>query len=186
MTTRSSRAARASVKTRSKFRRTRLAKPAISTATNSGGEYRVGPGRPPKEFQFKPGQSGNPKGRKRKHPIVPDLKATLERALNRKVALAQGEKEQIVSKVEAGINQLVDAFAAGDRHARRDLIDLALRLGVDLLGNQRRAIESALHEPISAQDQAVLQDYLRRHGTAPDDSSEALPTKSTDSQDNGE
>jgi hypothetical protein len=24
-------------------------------------EYQVGPGRPPKEHQFKPGQSGNPK-----------------------------------------------------------------------------------------------------------------------------
>jgi hypothetical protein len=29
-------------------------------------EYKVGPGRPPKEYQFKPGQSGNPKGAKRK------------------------------------------------------------------------------------------------------------------------
>ena len=27
------------------------------------GEYVVGPGRPPKEHQFKPGQSGNPGGR---------------------------------------------------------------------------------------------------------------------------
>ena len=26
-------------------------------------DYRVGPGRPPKEHQFKPGQSGNPKAR---------------------------------------------------------------------------------------------------------------------------
>lgn len=25
--------------------------------------YKVGPGHPPKEFQFKPGQSGNPCGR---------------------------------------------------------------------------------------------------------------------------
>ena len=29
-------------------------------------EYKVGPGRPPKEYRFKPGQSGNPKGAKRK------------------------------------------------------------------------------------------------------------------------
>ena len=34
-------------------------------------EYKVGPGRPPKEYQFKPGQSGNPKGAKRKEPIAP-------------------------------------------------------------------------------------------------------------------
>src|SRR6476660_8447239 len=29
-------------------------------------DYRVGPGRPPKEYRFKPGQSGNPKGARRK------------------------------------------------------------------------------------------------------------------------
>jgi Family of unknown function (DUF5681) len=29
-------------------------------------DYRVGPGRPPKEHQFKPGQSGNPAGARRK------------------------------------------------------------------------------------------------------------------------
>jgi hypothetical protein len=40
--------------------------------------YRVGPGRPPKEFQFKPGRSGNPKGAKRKSPsIAPDLKGVV-------------------------------------------------------------------------------------------------------------
>src|SRR6476661_1090278 len=38
-------------------------------------EYKVGPGRPPREYQFKPGQSGNPKGAKRKPPtLLPDLK----------------------------------------------------------------------------------------------------------------
>ena len=56
-------------------------------------EYRVGPGRPPKEYQFKPGQSGNPKGAKRKASLAPDLKAMLERALNEKVKLRRGEKE---------------------------------------------------------------------------------------------
>src|SRR5688500_2826803 len=85
-------------------------------------EYKVGPGRPPKEFQFKPGQSGNPKGAKRKHPsITRDLKAALERALNRKVRLNQGEREQTVTMAEAGIRQLVAQFARGDRYARRDL-----------------------------------------------------------------
>ena len=38
-------------------------------------EYKVGPGRPPKEYRWKPGQSGNPKGAKRKQPsLIPDLK----------------------------------------------------------------------------------------------------------------
>jgi Family of unknown function (DUF5681) len=116
----------------------------------SADEYKVGPGHPPKEFQFKPGQSGNPKGAKRKPPsVAPDLKLLLERALSTNVKLKQGEKEQIVTKAAAGIEQLVNQFAKGDRHARRDLIALADKLGVDLLSGQRNAIQEAvlLHGP---------------------------------------
>ena len=54
-----------------------------ASATASDADYKVGPGRPPRAYQFKPGQSGNPKGAKRKPPsIALDLKAALERALN--------------------------------------------------------------------------------------------------------
>jgi hypothetical protein len=53
----------------------------VAHSNAPGDEYRVGPGRPPREFQFKPGQSGNPKGARRKlQSIAPDLKAALERA----------------------------------------------------------------------------------------------------------
>jgi uncharacterized protein DUF5681 len=129
-------------------------------------EYKVGPGRPPKEFQFKPGQSGNPKGAKRKPPsVAPDLKLLLERALSTKVKLKQGEKEQIVTKAAAGIEQLVNQFAKGDRHARRDLIALADKLGVDLLAGQRNIIQQAL----APNHQAILDAYVARRsdGEAP-------------------
>jgi hypothetical protein len=137
-----------------------------AAATVSGEEYRVGPGRPPKEHQFKPGQSGNPKGAKRKPPsIAPDLKMALERALNKTVRLKQGEKERIVTMAAAGIEQLVAQFAKGDRHARRDLVDLAEKLGVDLTAGQHQAVQEAL----AADHQAILEAYVaRRQGvTAP-------------------
>ena len=118
-------------------------KPAVSDTDRPDQEYRVGPGRPPKEFQFKPGQSGNPKGAKRKSSsIAPDLKALFERALSQTVKLRQGEKERIVTKAAAGIEQLVNQFAKGDRHARRDLMVLADKLGVDLAAGQ--AVQSRL------------------------------------------
>src|SRR6266700_3849817 len=92
-----------------KSARKRSDRPGVSDTDRLDEEYRVGPGRPPKEFQFKPGQSGNPKGAKRKSPsIAPDLKALFQRALGKKVRLRQGEKEQIVTKAAAGIEQLVN------------------------------------------------------------------------------
>ena len=106
------------------------------SATESGVEYKVGPGRPPKEHQFKPGQSGNPKGAKRKpKSVAPDLKAALEQALSKPIKLKQGEKERIVSMAVAGIEQLVVQFAKGNPHAWRDLFTVADKLGVDLLAS---------------------------------------------------
>jgi hypothetical protein len=130
-------------------------------------EYRVGPGRPPKEHQFKPGQSGNPNGaRRRPRSIAPDLKALFERALSRKVTLRQGEQEKIITKAAAGIEQLVNQFAKGDRHARRDLLTLAATLGVDLVAGQSHALEQRV---VSANDEALLADYVRRHAVQPPD-----------------
>jgi uncharacterized protein DUF5681 len=127
-------------------------------------EYRVGPGRPPKAHQFKPGQSGNPKGARRKpRSIAPDLKALFERALSAEVTLRQGEQERIITKAAAGIEQLVNQFAKGDRHARRDLLTLAATLGVDLVAGQGDALEQRVAAALSANDEALLADYVRRH-----------------------
>ena len=130
----------------------------------SGEEYRVGPGQPPKEFQFKPGQSGNPKGARRKSSsIAPDLKALLETALSTKLTQSPGEKRRMISKAAAGIEHLVNQFAEGDRHARRDLIHLADKLGADLVAGQGQMIEQALEADVTAHDEALLADYVRRH-----------------------
>jgi hypothetical protein len=134
------------------------------TTDPSEQEYRIGPGRPPKEYQFKPGQSGNPKGARRKpKSIAPDLKALFERALSGKVTLRQGEQEKIITKAAAGIEQLVNQFAKGDRHARRDLLALAERLGVDLVDGQGDALGQTVAAALSANDEALLADYVRRH-----------------------
>lgn len=132
-----------------------------SKAKRSDQEYKVGPGRPPREFQFKPGQSGNPTGAKRKdRSRVDDIKAMLERALSEKTK--QGERDQLITKGAAGIAKLVDGFAAGDHRARRDLITLASRFGLDLTAGRTAEIERALGTPMPADDQAMVDDYVRR------------------------
>src|SRR5689334_9087794 len=94
--------ARGEATRRSKRRRHR---PATSDVANprqqasSGEEYRVGPGHPPREYQFKPGQSGNPDGAKpKKSKLVRDLRTLFERALNKKVNLRRGERAEIMTK----------------------------------------------------------------------------------------
>ena len=58
----------------------------------------------------------------------------------------------------AGIEQLVAQFAKGDRHARRDLITLADKLGVDLLAGQHKGVQEAL----ASNHEAILEAYVER------------------------
>jgi len=134
-------------------------KPKKSRSTANS--YSVGYCRPPRRSQFKPGQSGNPTGKRRKA-SAPDLKAQLQSALNETVTIRSGKQQKKKSKGEAGIDQLVDQFAAGDRNARRDLIVLCEKLGVDL--TNREALEGAIEDVLTAQDEAILADYLERRG----------------------
>jgi hypothetical protein len=120
--------------------------------------YKVGPGRPPKQYTWKKGgPSPWPKGRPKKIPsLKPDLKKALEDALNEKVPVKKGDKEVVLTKAIVGIQQLVNQFAKGDRHARRDVFQYAALLGVDLQGKELIA------EMLGASDQAIVDAYLRR------------------------
>jgi hypothetical protein len=129
----------------------------------SSNSYDVGYGRPPKKFRFKRGKSGNPSG-KRGKASAPDLKAQLQNALNKKVTIRSGKHPKVMSKAAAGIDQLVDQFAAGDRNARRDLMAVAGELGIDWTAGHRQAIESALEENLAAEDEELLADFVQRHG----------------------
>jgi len=84
------------------------------------------------------------------------------------VTLRHGEQEKIITKAAAGIEQLVNQFAKGDRHARRDLLALAARFGVDLMAGQGNALGQSVATALSANDEALLADYVRRHAVQPD------------------
>lgn len=92
----------------------------------------------------------------------------LERALNEKVPLRQGEQGQNITMAAAGIDKLVNQYAEGDRHARRDLIALAGTLGVDLTAGQGKAFENALVAAFTADDEAIIADFLRRERVQPE------------------
>jgi Family of unknown function (DUF5681) len=139
--------------------------------------YKVGPGRPPKQHTWKKGgRSPNPKGRPKKIPSMkPDLKKALESALNDKVVFTKDKKEIVLTKAAFGIQQLVNQFAKGDRHARRDLFQYATLLGVDLQAKE------VISEALGVTHQAIVDAaFLRRQQQsspepAPDDHVKAPP-----------
>jgi Family of unknown function (DUF5681) len=132
------------------------------SAKSPSDPYQVGYGQPPKKFRFKRGQSGNPTGKRKTPSNLPDLKAQLERELNKAVTIRSGKRVKTLTKAAAGIEQLVDQFAKGDRNARRDLFFLSEKLGVAL--TNRVALEGALQDALSAEDEALLADFVKRHG----------------------
>jgi hypothetical protein len=86
----------------------------------------------------------------------------LQAALNKTVTIRIGKRQKTLSRGVAGIEQLAHQWAAGDRHARRDVIALCEKLGLDL--TDREALQGALEDALSAEDEALLTDFVRRHG----------------------
>jgi hypothetical protein len=76
--------------------------------TASSGDYEVGYGRPPQTSRFKPGQSGNPKGRPRG---AKNLSTLAREKLQTKVSVREGGRERRMSKGELGVTKLVNRFA---------------------------------------------------------------------------
>jgi hypothetical protein len=79
----------------------------------------VGYGRPPRASQFKPGQSGNPKGRPKGSLNVATV---LERTLREKLVINEGGRRREITKLEAAVKQLTNKAASGDARALRLLV----------------------------------------------------------------
>lgn len=85
------------------------------------GDYEVGNCRPPVHGQFKPGQSGNRKGR----PSTPKtLKNAVERDLDRKVFVTEAGRKRAFRMRELVSRQVVNAACRGDAKAIRLIRDL--------------------------------------------------------------
>jgi hypothetical protein len=112
--------------------------------------YEVGYGKPPIHSQFRPGQSGNPAGRRKG---VRNLMTDVKRTLATPVKVKEGGRTRKKSTQESALMVLREKALRGDPRAIDRLIELALRFN-----NDAAEIETAL----PADDQAILAAYAAK------------------------
>jgi hypothetical protein len=108
----------------------------------------VGYGKPPRRHQFKPGQSGNPKGRKKG---VKNEVTILQELLQHKVALNERGKTRKIILLEAILRKVAEDCLRGNIKS----------VGFLLNRYYTAAAGEAAQGDLSEDDKAVLEAYLR-------------------------
>jgi hypothetical protein len=117
-------------------------------------ERTKGRGFPPKEFQFKPGQTGNPKGR-------PKGSMNFHKILN--LILKENAKIVIGDRTIKMPKKQILALKAVNSAMQGDLKSLQLLLPHILMAEKQQAEQEAKKEALSKDDAAILAAYINQN-----------------------
>jgi hypothetical protein len=115
-------------------------------------DYPIGYGKPPKHTQFKPGQSGNPKGRPKG---TANLATDLEEELSERILVTEGGKQSQITKQRAMLKTLFAKALKGDTRAASVLLNL-------IIGLEQARSAAGENETLSEEDQAILASYQQQ------------------------
>ena len=118
---------------------------AKATTRRAPADYAVGRGKPPSHSRFKPGQSGNPGGRKKGSR---NMKSVLEDVMLEEIEMTENGRKRTVSLLEALIKRAVQEGLRGDLRAIKDLLDRYER---------HVGSEPEVEEELPEEDKAILQ-----------------------------
>jgi hypothetical protein len=112
-------------------------------------DYPIGYGKPPESGKFKPGQSGNPQGKRKGQPSL--LELTLAEAA-RIVKVKHGDKIVHLTKKQVIIRRLLDQAAKGDLRAARIILET--------VGKAEAAVETSAppEPPLTEEELALLKE----------------------------
>jgi hypothetical protein len=125
----------------------------MATREDDDGEYEVGYGRPPKHTRFKPGQSGNPRGRPAG---AKGIKASLKREMQAKITVSEGKAQMTISKGEAVAKRVFAMALAGDLKAITKLLDL----DDQVVGEDPASLGEAANGSADAVDYEILAHFF--------------------------
>ncbi len=130
--------------------------------TDQPEEYSVGYGKPPRHSQFKKGQSGYPRGRRKGSK---NLSTLIPSVLKERVTITEHGKRRTITKLEAMTKQLANKGASGDPKATQ------LLLGMLQLFEDRQEAPASTEVTADA-DRTIMRLFLarmRRMGGTDDD-----------------
>lgn len=123
-------------------------------------DYEVGYGKPPKHTRFKPGQSGNPKGRPK---ASKSFREEMAEELAERITIKERGREVTLSKRRLMVKALFNKAAKGDVRAA----NAVLALTTDASGETNDEPET-----LDADDLAILEALLKWRGDAGGDDGE--------------
>ncbi len=129
--------------------------PRDGTATDA---YTVGRNRPPREWQFKPGRSGNPRGRPKS---AKNFTTIVREVLGEKVVVTRKGKRKTVTVLEAILQRTAVDAVQGNARARQQVVEIAARAGLI----EEAAAATGL-PPLTPEGEADLAAFLARHAPA--------------------
>jgi len=123
-------------------------------STTSPSDYVVGHGRPPKAHQFKPGQSGNAKGRPKGSR---NMKTDLDVALKARMSVTKNGRAVTMSTQQVLIAKLIEKSLKGDIRSLSKLFDL---IGTHLTDEET----NLKAKPVSQSDAQILEAFKKSLG----------------------
>jgi hypothetical protein len=148
------------------------AQPRMARQQNESGptDYAIGFGRPPKHSQFKPGKSGNPRGRPKKRASLQDIVTAV---LFEKMAVRMGERTQKIASVDVLIRTAVNRALKGDHRFLTSVIAI-----IRMSGLCEMDANASISDIDRSDDEAILANFLKRHGSG----TEAIIPSATESK----